>query len=61
MIRLCHVLQVPEEPPKEETKKVGVRFAPEPEMEEIQTKTEVFLMAVERLLLINDTPCVYVP
>jgi len=33
--------QVAEEPPKEETKKVGVRFAPEPEMEDIQTKTEV--------------------
>ena len=33
--------QVEEEPPKEETKKVGVRFAPEPEMEDIQTKTEV--------------------
>ena len=36
--------QVVEEPPKEETKKVGVRFAPEPEMEEIQTKTEVGIL-----------------
>ena len=35
------IFQVIEEPPKEETKKVGVRFAPEPEMEDIQTKTEV--------------------
>ena len=34
-------LQVIEEAPKEETRKVGVRFAPEPEMEDIQTKTEV--------------------
>lgn len=35
------IWQAAEEPPKEETKKVGVRFAPEPEMEDIQTKTEV--------------------
>ena len=38
---IMYDLQVIEEPPKEETKKVGVRFAPEPEMEDIQTKTEV--------------------
>ena len=37
----CCFWQVAEEPPKEEAKKVGVRFAPEPEMEDIQTKTEV--------------------
>lgn len=37
----CYFWQVAEEPPKEEAKKVGVRFAPEPEMEDIQTKTEV--------------------
>lgn len=36
--------QVVEEPPKEETKKIGVRFAPEPEIEEIQTKTEVCMI-----------------
>ena len=54
-------LQVIEEPPKEETKKVGVRFAPEPEMEEIQTKTEVLLMSMKRLLSINDTLSIYLP
>ena len=54
-------LQVTEEPPKEETKKVGVRFAPEPEMEEIQTKTEVLLMSMKHLLSINDTLNIYLP
>lgn len=38
---IMYNLQVIEEPAKEETRKVGVRFAPEPEMEDIQTKTEV--------------------
>nr|XP_058957238.1 protein scribble homolog isoform X2 [Pocillopora verrucosa] len=40
--------KVTEEPPKEETKKVGVRFAPEPEMEEIQTKTEKETITLKR-------------
>ena len=41
VVCLCFACQVIEEPVKEETKKVGVRFAPEPEMEDIQTRTEV--------------------
>ncbi|KAJ7325632.1 neurotransmitter receptor transport postsynaptic membrane to endosome [Desmophyllum pertusum] len=40
--------KVAEEPPKEETKKVGVRFAPEPEMEDIQTKTEKETITLKR-------------
>ena len=38
--------QVSDEPAKEETKRVGVRFAPEPEMEDIQTKIEVSVIHV---------------
>ena len=40
--------QVNDEPAKEETKKVGVRFAPEPEMEDIQTRVEVSMIRVEQ-------------
>lgn len=40
--------QVNDEPAKEETKKVGVRFAPEPEMEDIQTRVEVSMIHVEQ-------------
>ncbi|XP_078383330.1 protein scribble homolog isoform X2 [Oculina patagonica] len=40
--------KVAEEPPKEEPKKVGVRFAPEPEMEDIQTKTEKETITLKR-------------
>ena len=40
--------QVNDEPAKEETKKVGVRFAPEPEMEDIQTRVEVRMIHVEQ-------------
>lgn len=40
--------QVIEEPAKEETRKVGVRFAPEPEMEDIQTKTERETITLKR-------------
>lgn len=40
--------KVNDEPAKEETKKVGVRFAPEPEMEDIQTRVEKETITLKR-------------